>query len=156
MSNQEPITAYTDGACLGNPGPGGWGVVLLRDGAPAEELQGGEALTTNNRMELMAAIQALSALPAASEVLLRLDSDYVRLGITQWIERWKLKRWRTADGKPVKNQDLWQRLDTLASERRVQWQWVRGHSGEPGNERADALAYAAARQAAQHNTAPAQ
>jgi ribonuclease HI len=133
------VTAYTDGACKGNPGPGGWGVLLI-SGEHRRELCGGEPQTTNNRMEMMAVIQALSALKAPSTVLLHLDSEYVRQGITSWIHNWKRRGWRTADGKPVKNVDLWQRLDALAAQHRVQWLWVKGHAGDPGNERADALA----------------
>jgi ribonuclease HI len=133
------VTIYTDGACKGNPGPGGWGVVL-QAGEQRKELWGGEAATTNNRMEMMAVIQALSALKAPSQVRLFLDSEYVRQGITSWIHNWKRRGWRTADGKPVKNVDLWQRLEALAAQHRVQWQWVKGHAGDPGNELADALA----------------
>jgi ribonuclease HI len=133
------ITIYTDGACKGNPGPGGWGA-WLRAGPHEKELWGGEALTTNNRMELMAVIQALSALKARSQVQIYLDSEYVRNGITTWIHNWKRRGWRTADNKPVKNVDLWQRLDAAVQAHVVQWCWVKGHSGDPGNERADALA----------------
>jgi ribonuclease HI len=133
------VTAYTDGACKGNPGPGGWGVLLI-SGEHRRELCGGEPQTTNNRMEMMAVIQALSALKSPSVVQLHLDSEYVRQGITSWIHNWKRRGWRTADGKPVKNVDLWQRLDVLAAQHRVQWLWVKGHAGDPGNERADALA----------------
>jgi ribonuclease HI len=135
------VEIYTDGACKGNPGPGGWGV-LLRAPGHEKELFGGEALTTNNRMELTAVIEALSALRQPCEVDLYLDSQYVRQGITQWIANWKARGWRTAGGQPVKNIDLWQRLDQLVQERghRIRWHWVRGHAGHPGNERADALA----------------
>jgi len=133
------ITIYTDGACKGNPGPGGWGA-WLQAGQHERELWGGESLTTNNRMELTAVIQALSALKARSQVQIYLDSEYVRNGITTWIHNWKRRGWRTADNKPVKNVDLWQRLDAAVQSHVVQWCWVKGHSGDPGNERADALA----------------
>jgi ribonuclease HI len=133
------VVIYTDGACKGNPGPGGWGA-WLRSGEHEREIWGGEALTTNNRMELTAVIEALAALKLRSRVSLHLDSDYVRQGITSWIHGWKRKGWRTAAGQPVKNADLWVRLDELARQHEVQWHWVRGHSGDPGNERADALA----------------
>ena len=135
------IHIYTDGACKGNPGPGGWGV-LLKAGATEKELCGGELGTTNNRMELMAVIQALQALKRPCEVTLFLDSQYVLKGITEWLPGWKAKGWRTASKQPVKNQELWQRLDQLLTEggHVVDWRWVRGHNGDPGNERADALA----------------
>lgn len=133
------VTIYTDGACKGNPGPGGWGAWLV-SGPHERELWGGEAGTTNNRMELTAVIEALAALKGRSSVLLFLDSEYVRNGITSWIHNWKRRGWRTADGKPVKNVDLWQRLDALVQAHAIEWRWVRGHSGDPGNERADALA----------------
>lgn len=135
------VQIYTDGACKGNPGPGGWGV-LLRSGAVEKELFGGEPNTTNNRMELMAVIEALSALKRPCDVTLWLDSEYVRKGITEWIHGWKAKGWRTAARQPVKNAELWQRLDALVEQggHRIDWRWVRGHSGDPGNERADALA----------------
>jgi ribonuclease HI len=133
------ITIYTDGACKGNPGPGGWGV-WLRSAGHERELWGGEALTTNNRMELMAVIEALAALKTRSRVTLYLDSEYVRNGITTWIHNWKRRGWKTADNKPVKNVDLWLRLDALVQAHEVQWHWVRGHTGNHGNERADALA----------------
>ena len=135
------VIIYTDGACKGNPGPGGWGV-LLRSGAVEKELFGGEAVTTNNRMELMAVIQALRALKRPCRVSLYLDSQYVRKGITEWLRGWKAKGWRTAAGQPVKNVDLWQQLDDLVSgsAHQIDWHWVRGHDGDPGNERADALA----------------
>jgi len=131
----------TDGACKGNPGPGGWGV-LLRHGTAEKELSGGERLTTNNRMELLAVIKGLSALRRPCEVDVYLDSQYVRQGITQWIHGWKKKGWRTASGQPVKNVELWQRLDALThqSEHVTRWHWVKGHAGHPGNEHADALA----------------
>ena len=135
----EPVVVYTDGACKGNPGPGGWGA-LLRWGDHEKELFGGEARTTNNRMELTAVIEALSALKQRSRVAVYTDSEYVKNGITSWIHNWKLRGWRTADKKPVKNVELWQRLDELASGHDVRWHWVRGHNGDPGNERADKLA----------------
>ena len=135
----EPVVVYTDGACKGNPGRGGWGA-LLRWGEHQKELFGGEALTTNNRMELTAVIEALAALKSRCRVAVYTDSEYVRNGITTWIHNWKLRGWRTADKKPVKNVELWQRLDELASQHDVQWHWVRGHNGDPGNERADELA----------------
>ena len=132
---------YTDGACKGNPGPGGWGV-LLRSPGHEKELCGGEPLTTNNRMELMAVIEALSALKRPCEIALYLDSQYVRQGITSWIHNWKRKGWKTADNKPVKNADLWQQLDALVhnSPHQIHWEWVKGHAGNPGNEKADELA----------------
>jgi ribonuclease HI len=133
------VIAYADGACRGNPGPGGWGV-LLEEGGATRELAGAEPATTNNRMELMAAIAALEALPAARPVTLYTDSQYVQLGITQWLAQWKRRNWKTADRKPVKNQDLWQRLELAAARHQVDWRWVKGHSGDPGNERVDALA----------------
>jgi ribonuclease HI len=133
------ITIYTDGACRGNPGPGGWGALLAEDGA-LRELSGGEPATTNNRMELLAAIAALESLPAGSEVLLYTDSRYVMDGLTKWMPNWVRNGWRTAAKKPVKNQDLWQRLHAAAARHRIEWQWVEGHTGVPGNERADALA----------------
>lgn len=131
------IEIYTDGACAGNPGPGGWGVVIL-DGPQPHELSGGEAATTNNRMEMTAAIEALRA--TAGPIRLHTDSQYLKNGVTQWMPRWKRNGWRTADNKPVKNKDLWEALDALAAGRRVEWRWVKGHDGDPGNERADALA----------------
>ena len=135
------VTIYTDGACKGNPGPGGWGALLIVDGVE-RELFGGEALTTNNRMELMAVIQGLSALKRPCNVTLYLDSEYVRKGITEWVKGWKARGWKTASKQPVKNVDLWQTLDTLVaeSEHRIDWRWVKGHAGDPGNERADGLA----------------
>jgi len=135
----DPVVIYTDGACKGNPGPGGWGA-LLRWGDHAKELFGGETQTTNNRMELTAVIEALAALKLRSQVAVYTDSAYVKNGITAWIHNWKQRGWRTADKKPVKNVDLWQRLDTLASQHDVRWHWVRGHDGDPANERADELA----------------
>jgi ribonuclease HI len=141
------LFAYTDGACSGNPGPGGWGAILLaREGARvlrSRELSGGEAQTTNNRMELMAAIAALEALERPSAITLVTDSAYLRDGITRWIHGWKANGWRTADRKPVKNEDLWRRLDAAAARHRIAWDWVKGHAGHPENERADALARAA-------------
>jgi ribonuclease HI len=130
---------FTDGACRGNPGPGGWGVVLRYKGKE-KELYGGEAETTNNRMELMAAIRGLEALTRGCPVLLTTDSQYVMKGITEWMANWKKRGWKTAGRKPVKNVDLWQRLDAALAAHEVQWQWVRGHSGHAENERADALA----------------
>lgn len=133
------VEIYADGACKGNPGPGGWGV-LLRMGGAEKELYGGEAATTNNRMELTAVIRALESLKRPCKVRLYTDSQYVQKGISSWIHDWKRRAWRTADKKPVKNVDLWQRLDALAREHDVEWHWVRGHAGHPENERADALA----------------
>jgi ribonuclease HI len=133
------VEIFTDGACSGNPGPGGW-AALLRFGEVEKELSGGEPATTNNRMEMMAAIQALEALARPVEVRLYTDSQYVKEGITAWLPRWKARGWKTADKKPVKNVDLWQRLDAAAAPHRVEWEWVRGHSGHPENERVDQLA----------------
>ena len=133
------VDIFTDGACSGNPGPGGWGV-LLRHGATEKELCGGETATTNNRMELMAAIKAIEALKRPSRVRLHTDSTYLRDGITRWIRGWKANGWKTAAKKPVKNVDLWKRLDALAAGHEIDWRWVRGHAGHPDNERADALA----------------
>jgi ribonuclease HI len=135
------VVVYTDGACRGNPGPGGWGV-LLKAGDRERELSGGELDTTNNRMELTAAIEALRALRRPCLVALYTDSEYLRKGITEWLPRWRQRGWRTASRKPVKNADLWRMLDELAAEHRIDWHWVKGHSGDPGNERADALANA--------------
>lgn len=137
------IEIYTDGACSGNPGPGGWGVVLNWRGHE-KELSGGEPDTTNNRMELMAAIQALESLKRASVVDLHTDSTYVKDGITKWIHGWKRNGWKTSAKKPVKNEDLWKRLDAALSGHQVSWHWVKGHAGHPGNERADDLATTAA------------
>ena len=137
--SEQAVEIYADGACKGNPGPGGWGV-LLRTGQAEKELYGGEAATTNNRMELTAVIRALESLKRPCKVRLYTDSQYVQKGITSWIHDWKRRAWRTADKKPVKNVDLWQRLDALAKEHDVEWHWVRGHAGHPENERADALA----------------
>ncbi|MGB3836763.1 ribonuclease HI [Castellaniella sp.] len=133
------VEIWTDGACKGNPGPGGWGA-LLRQGKFEKTLHGGEPLTTNNRMELMAVIQALQALKRRCEVTVHTDSVYVQKGMTQWLANWKRRDWRTADKKPVKNADLWQALDKLAAQHELHWRWVKGHAGDPGNERADALA----------------
>jgi len=135
----DTVDIFTDGACKGNPGPGGWGVVLTY-GKITRELHGGEANTTNNRMELIAVIQGLSALKRRCKVRLHTDSQYVQLGISDWIINWKQRGWRTADRKPVKNVDLWQRLDELAARHKIEWIWVKGHAGHPGNERADQLA----------------
>ncbi|MEQ1888766.1 MAG: ribonuclease HI [Alphaproteobacteria bacterium] len=133
------VDIYTDGACSGNPGPGGWGALLVYDGAE-KELCGGAADTTNNRMEMMAAIEALKALSRPCKVHLHTDSSYLRDGVTKWIHGWKRNGWRTADRKPVKNQDLWQEIETQIQRQQVTWHWVKGHSGHPENERADALA----------------
>jgi ribonuclease HI len=132
---------YTDGACKGNPGPGGWGA-WLKSGATEKEMFGGELNTTNNRMELTAVIEGLAALKRPCKVLLYLDSQYVRMGITEWIRGWKAKGWRTSTKQPVKNVELWQKLDKLVAEggHEIEWRWVKGHSGDPGNERADMLA----------------
>jgi ribonuclease HI len=140
MTSAKPkVTIYTDGACSGNPGPGGWGAILI-SGAHHKELSGGEAVTTNNRMELLGAIAALEALKRSSEVELFTDSNYVKNGITGWIHGWKRNGWRTADKKPVKNAELWQRLDAANARHAVTWHWVKGHAGHPENERADELA----------------
>ncbi|HPG23500.1 MAG TPA: ribonuclease HI [Amaricoccus sp.] len=140
------LFAYTDGACSGNPGPGGWGAVLVaRDGdeiLKEREISGGEPATTNNRMELMAAIAALEALERPSRLTVVTDSAYLRDGVMRWIHGWKRNGWRTADRKPVKNEDLWRRLDAVAGRHEVAWDWVKGHAGHPENERADALARA--------------
>ena len=133
------VEIYTDGACRGNPGPGGWGA-LLSIGEHEKELSGAETLTTNNRMELTAVIRALEALKRPSELRIFTDSEYVRRGITEWVKGWKARGWKTADRKPVKNQDLWERLDALAAGHKIEWRWVKGHSGIPGNERVDQLA----------------
>jgi ribonuclease HI len=138
----ERVTIYTDGACSGNPGPGGWAAVLLFDGRE-KELSGGEALTTNNRMELMAAISALEALTRPAAVDLYTDSQYVQQGVTSWIKGWKARGWKTAERKPVKNEDLWRRLDEARTRHQVAWHWVRGHADDPLNLRVDALAVAA-------------
>ena len=138
---QQTVVIYTDGACKGNPGPGGWGALLI-NGDAEKELFGGELGTTNNRMEMTAVIEALAALKKPCYVTLYLDSEYVRKGITEWIHGWKARGWRTAAKAPVKNVDLWQKLDALvaSSEHKIDWRWVKGHAGDPGNERADALA----------------
>ena len=136
---RERVELYTDGACKGNPGAGGWGA-LLRYGDAEKELFGGERATTNNRMELMAVIRGLDALTRSSEVCVTTDSQYVKNGITQWIHNWKRNGWKTAAKKPVKNVDLWQQLDQAVARHRVHWEWVKGHAGHPENERADALA----------------
>jgi ribonuclease HI len=135
------VVIYTDGACKGNPGPGGWGV-YLRSGAVEKDLCGGEAQTTNNRMELTAVIEALKALKRPCRLLIYMDSEYVRKGITEWLPGWKARGWKTAAKQPVKNVDLWQALDALvnAGGHDIDWRWVKGHAGDPGNERADALA----------------
>jgi ribonuclease HI len=133
------VDIWTDGACSGNPGPGGWGAILV-SGPNRKELHGGEAETTNNRMELMAAIMALEALKKPCTVRMHVDSQYVRQGITGWIHGWKRNGWRTADKKPVKNAELWQRLDEARQRHEIEWLWVKGHAGDPENERADELA----------------
>ncbi len=136
------VEIYTDGACRGNPGPGGWGATLEM-GEHFRELSGAEAMTTNNRMELTAVISALEALKRPVPVKLYTDSEYVRRGITEWLKSWKARGWKTSDKKPVKNQDLWERLDAVAARHQIEWHWVKGHSGVPGNERVDRLANAA-------------
>ena len=145
--SEHQVTIHTDGACSGNPGPGGFGAIL-QWGDHTRELKGGEAHTTNNRMELMAAIMALETLKRACDVDVHTDSQYVRQGITGWIHGWKKNGWRTADKKPVKNADLWQRLDAALAHHTIRWHWVRGHSGHPENERVDAEARRAAELAA--------
>ena len=137
--NAETINIYTDGACKGNPGAGGWGALLIA-GTYRREICGGEAPTTNNRMEMMAVIRALEALKRPSRVQVHTDSQYVQKGVSEWMAGWKKRNWRTADGKPVKNQDLWLQLDALSQLHEIEWHWVRGHAGHPENERADALA----------------
>jgi len=136
------VDIFTDGACSGNPGPGGWGAIL-RTGAHEKELSGGERATTNNRMELTAVIRGLEALKHRSSVTIHTDSRYVMDGLTQWLPKWKKNGWKTADKKPVKNDDLWRELDVLCAKHDLKWRWVRGHSGHPENERADQLARAA-------------
>ena len=144
MSDLRPkVIIATDGACKGNPGPGGWGA-MLRFGAIEKELSGGEAITTNNRMEMMAAIIALEALKRPCDVILSTDSVYVRDGITKWIHGWKRNGWKTAAKKPVANAELWQRLDAATQHHHIEWRWVKGHAGDPDNERADRLASDAA------------
>lgn len=139
MATEPSVTIFTDGGCRGNPGPGGWGV-LLQSGNAEKELWGGEPDTTNNRMELTAVIRALEVLKKPVAVQIHTDSQYVHKGISQWIHNWKRNGWRTADKKPVKNADLWQRLDALSHQHRITWTWIKGHAGHPGNERADTLA----------------
>jgi ribonuclease HI len=143
MTELPEVEIFTDGACKGNPGPGGWGAILRSNGKE-RELSGGESPTTNNRMELMAAIEALKALKKPCHVQLWTDSNYVREGITKWIHGWRRNGWRTADRKPVKNAELWQALIDASAPHRVDWHWVKGHAGHPENERADALACAEA------------
>ena len=138
-NKNEVVTVYADGACKGNPGPGGWGV-LIRMGQHSKELFGGEIMTTNNRMELTAVIRALEALKRSCQLKIYTDSVYVQKGMTEWIVGWKARGWRTSDKKPVKNDDLWQQLDGLAQTHEIEWIWVKGHAGHEGNERADALA----------------
>ncbi|MDA8231134.1 MAG: ribonuclease HI [Magnetospirillum sp.] len=140
------VELFTDGACSGNPGPGGWGAILRFKGVE-KELKGGEPLTTNNRMELMAVIAGLGALTRPCTVAVYTDSQYVQKGISEWLRAWKARGWKTADNKPVKNEDLWRRLDEAAARHRVSWHWVRGHAGHPENERADRLAREGAREA---------
>ena len=135
----EPIQIYTDGACKGNPGRGGWGVLLV-SGSNRKELCGGEVVTTNNRMEMMAVIEALTALKNPSQVIIHTDSQYVLKGMTEWLAGWKARGWKTAAKAPVKNVDLWQALDAATIPHQIEWRWVKGHSGNPGNERADQLA----------------
>lgn len=137
--NTERITIYSDGACKGNPGPGGWGALLV-SGRHRKEIFGGEAETTNNRMEMTAVIRALELIKRPSEIEVHTDSQYVQKGISEWMPGWKRRAWRTAGGQPVKNQDLWQKLDALAQTHRIEWRWVKGHAGHPENERADWLA----------------
>ena len=139
MSISTRVEIWTDGACSGNPGPGGWGV-LMRHGANQKELSGGEPDTTNNRMELRAAIEALNALKKPCEVHLHTDSQYVKGGVTGWIHNWKRNGWKTSDKKPVKNEDLWRELDAATARHTIHWHWVKGHAGHPENERADELA----------------
>ena len=139
MSHRPEVELFTDGACSGNPGPGGWGAIL-RMGGRERELSGGEPATTNNRMEMMAAIAGLEALQRPCKVALFTDSTYVKDGVTKWIKGWKRNGWKTADKKPVKNEDLWKRLDAATQGHKIDWRWVKGHSGNPGNERADELA----------------
>ena len=133
------VVIYTDGACKGNPGRGGWGA-WLKAGEHEKDMFGGEKLTTNNRMELTAPIESLASLKRSCDVIIYTDSEYVRKGMTEWIGGWQRRGWKTADGKPVKNAELWQRLDALCKLHKVEWRWVKGHSGDPGNERADELA----------------
>lgn len=142
MNSDEVVEIYTDGACRGNPGPGGWAALLLKGGVE-RELSGATADTTNNRMELQAVIEALQALKRAVQARIYTDSQYVRLGVTEWLEPWKARGWKTSNRQPVKNQDLWMQLDALVAGHELEWHWVKGHSGVPGNERVDALANAA-------------
>ena len=146
--NADTIYIYSDGACKGNPGAGGWGALLVTDGH-RKEICGGEANTTNNRMEMTAVIRALESLKRPSTVEVHTDSQYVQKGISEWMDGWKRRNWRTADGKPVKNQDLWLQLDALSQLHRIEWKWVRGHNGHPENERADELANQGVSQAQQ-------
>jgi ribonuclease HI len=146
VSADNTVHIYSDGACKGNPGKGGWGALLVA-GEHRKEICGGEADTTNNRMEMTAVIRALESLKRPSDVAVHTDSQYVQKGISEWLPGWKRRNWRTAEGKPVKNQDLWQQLDTLAQRHRIEWHWVRGHAGHPENERADALANQGVQQA---------
>ena len=139
MQTEDRVEIWTDGACKGNPGIGGWGV-LMKFGQIEKTLHGGEPLTTNNRMEMMAVIEALVSLKRPCQVILHVDSQYVMKGMTEWIQGWKLRGWRTADKKPVKNADLWLLMDTQVQRHEVSWRWVKGHAGDPGNERADLLA----------------
>ncbi|WP_324778669.1 ribonuclease HI [Thiobacillus sedimenti] len=145
----DTIYIYSDGACKGNPGAGGWGALLVA-GGHRKEIHGGEPNTTNNRMEMTAVIRALELLKRPSTVEVHTDSQYVQKGISEWLPGWKRRNWRTADGKPVKNQDLWERLDALAQQHRIEWIWVRGHAGHPENERADQLANQGVLQAHRH------
>ena len=147
--NADTIYIYSDGACKGNPGVGGWGALLVSAGH-RKEISGGEANTTNNRMEMTAVIRALESLKRPSTVEVHTDSQYVQKGISEWMAGWKKRNWRTADGKPVKNQDLWLQLDALSQLHRIEWNWVRGHAGHPENERADQLANQGVLQAQQH------
>ncbi len=135
----DTIEIWTDGACSGNPGPGGWGALMVW-GEHRKEIYGGDKATTNNRMEMMAAIEALNAIKVPSKVILNVDSTYVKDGLTKWIKGWKRNGWKTADKKPVKNQDLWMALDAACQRHEITWKWVKGHNGDPGNERADELA----------------
>ncbi len=134
------VEIYTDGACRGNPGPGGWAALLMTGGGHAREISGAEPLTTNNRMELMAAIQALAALKRPVHARLFTDSKYVCTGVSEWLPQWKARGWKTADKKPVKNQDLWERIDAENARHRIEWRWIKGHAGHDGNERVDRLA----------------
>jgi len=140
------VEIWTDGACRGNPGPGGWAAVIVEEGREPRELSGGEPDTTNNRMELMAAIRGLEVIGDDQSAVIYTDSKYVCDGITSWVAGWKRRNWKTASGTPVLNRPLWERLDALCAGRRISWKWVKGHSGNPNNERCDVLAVAAARQ----------